>query len=223
MARSRASSKAAGTKYETDIARYFHVKTGKQVIRMPKFGAWDRGDVFGVTHMNDPVVVECKSPGQGQSYKVSQWIREVKKEKEKSDSPTGILLIKRFRKKIGQSLCVICEHDAVMYGIPIDTIPVCSTRSFLNWWEFVEEHTYARFPIRGCKNEHYVVTYLDTIIDVFDKNKPVMDIVLTDNQRHAISQGKTVTIAPPYPGAPTVNLVGDDDTETDLGYGPPLC
>lgn len=62
MARTRASSKKAGTAFETEVCKFIKEKTGYPIIRMPKTGAADKGDIYGVKLRGENIVVECKSP-----------------------------------------------------------------------------------------------------------------------------------------------------------------
>lgn len=206
MARSRASSKAAGTNYETKIAKYLAEITGKPIIRMPKTGALDKGDIFGLLFHNQHVAVECKSPGKDQGYKMSQWMRETEVETVNSASVAGILLIKRFRSSIPDSLCVMNKDTALTFGLDIDSIPTRRTQGYNKWWDFILEDTYSKFPVRGQKDCYYYACALSTIVDLFDKHKELIEISLEDSQIEALQEGKEVVIEPQYPGMPKVVL-----------------
>lgn len=210
MGRSRASSKAAGTNYETKIARYLAAETGKPIIRMPKTGAMDKGDIFGLMFHNNHIAVECKSPGQDQGYKLSQWMRETAAETLNSGSVAGILLVKRFRKPVEDSLCVLTEKHAEILGLDPEKMPIRRTQGYNKWWDYITEDIYSRFPIRGEKGNFYVATSLRTIVNIFDKHKEDIEITLTSKQIQDLIQNKTVIVDPYYPGMPTITVCQKD-------------
>lgn len=71
MTRNRASAKAAGRRFEKDVADYL----GGERRRLE--GANDRGDIAGVTAGEYPVIVECKNTTQ---MRLPQWWKETQKE-----------------------------------------------------------------------------------------------------------------------------------------------
>ena len=60
MSRTRASAKAAGTRFETLVAKYLAETVDDRIERRAKTGAQDRGDIVGVRHSGQRVVIECK-------------------------------------------------------------------------------------------------------------------------------------------------------------------
>ena len=60
MSRTRASAKAAGTRFERLVADYLAQHVDDRIDRRVKTGAKDRGDIAGVRHMGGRVVLECK-------------------------------------------------------------------------------------------------------------------------------------------------------------------
>lgn len=206
MTRSRASSKSAGTKYETAVARYFTEKTNKLTIRMPKTGSLDCGDIFGVTYNNELIAIECKSPGKDQSYKVPKWLRETIAETENSGSLAGILLIKKYRKKVEESLCVLTEEHAVSLGLELHDIPVRKAKSYDVWWEHLEELEYVRVPVRGDKDNNYVITKLNHIVKLFDIHKEKIDLEFTEDELEELTQHGYIEIEPEYQGMPMITI-----------------
>lgn len=60
--RSRASAKAAGARFERDIADYLAEHVDDRIDRRVKTGAKDRGDIGGLRTLHGArVVVECKN------------------------------------------------------------------------------------------------------------------------------------------------------------------
>lgn len=94
MARSRASAKAAGTRHETSIVTYLaeHLDDDR-IERRSKNGAKDRGDVTGVKHLGQRVVIEAKDYG-GQ-VKVGPWLNEAELERGNDDAGVGLVVAKR--------------------------------------------------------------------------------------------------------------------------------
>lgn len=206
MGRSRASSRAAGTKYETDVSRYLSACTNKMIIRMPKTGKLDKGDIFGLTFQSDPIAVECKSPGQEQSYKVPKWIRETQAETVNSLSVAGILLIKRFRKRVEESMCVLTEEYAQILGFDIQNTPIVKVRGYDDWWENIDNLHTVRIKIRGEEDAYYIVTTLKNIVGIFDIHKEEIDIQLTQEEKQHLDTHSEIKIHPQYPGMPIIHI-----------------
>ena len=94
MTRNRASARAAGTAFETKIARYLSAILGDDRIeRRVKFGRNDRGDIAGVRVHGQRVVVECKD--HGGSVEVGAWLREADVERGNDDALIGAVVAKR--------------------------------------------------------------------------------------------------------------------------------
>lgn len=94
MGRSRASAKAAGTRHETSIARYLAEALGDDRIeRRAKTGAKDRGDIAGVRHMGQRVVIEAKD--HGGRFLVGPWLTEAEIERGNDDAGVGLVIAKR--------------------------------------------------------------------------------------------------------------------------------
>lgn len=94
MARSRASAKEAGTKHETSIVNYLAEQfDDDRIERRSKNGAKDRGDVTGIKHLGQRIVIEAKDYG-GQ-IKVGPWLNEAETERGNDDAGVGIVVAKR--------------------------------------------------------------------------------------------------------------------------------
>ena len=59
MTRTRASAKAAGTRFERLIADTLAAHVDDRIDRRAKTGARDKGDIGGLRHMGGRVVIEC--------------------------------------------------------------------------------------------------------------------------------------------------------------------
>ena len=96
MARSRASAKAAGTRFERQVADYLaHRLDDDRIDRRVKAGAKDRGDIGGVRHLGARVVVECKNTSR---LDVGTWLREAETERGNDDATVGLVVAKRHGK-----------------------------------------------------------------------------------------------------------------------------
>lgn len=94
MARSRASAKAAGTCHETSIATYLADRLDDDRIeRRTRNGAKDRGDIAGVRHLGQRVVIEAKD--YGGRYQVGPWLTEAEVERGNDDAGVGMVVAKR--------------------------------------------------------------------------------------------------------------------------------
>ena len=95
MTRSRRSAKQAGAAFERLIADYLRDQLNDDRIdRRVKTGAKDRGDITGLTHMGQRIVVECKDYG-GSLSSLSQWVREAHTEAGNDGAGVGIVVAKR--------------------------------------------------------------------------------------------------------------------------------
>lgn len=91
--RSRASAKAAGTRFETLIARYLAANVDDRIERRAKTGAKDRGDLSGVRATGGGrVVVECKDTAR---TALGEWAREIELERGNDDALVGVIVHKR--------------------------------------------------------------------------------------------------------------------------------
>lgn len=92
MGRSRASARAAGTRFETSIARYLADKIDDRIERRAKTGAKDRGDISGIRHHGHRVVIECKDVSR---LNLAGWVEEADTERGNDDALIGLVVHKR--------------------------------------------------------------------------------------------------------------------------------
>ena len=95
MPRNRASAKAAGAKFERQVADGLAVALeDTRIDRKVKTGSKDKGDIANVRHANgDRIVIECKDYG-GQLI-LAQWIGEAEVERINDEALAGIVIAKR--------------------------------------------------------------------------------------------------------------------------------
>lgn len=91
--RSRSSAKAAGARFERQVADYLAAALGdERVDRMVRRGANDRGDIMGVRCHGKPVAVECKNVTR---LALAEWVGEAHREAGNSDALVGVVVSKR--------------------------------------------------------------------------------------------------------------------------------
>lgn len=95
MSRSRASAKKAGSDFERLVADYLAEHIDDRIDRRPKTGAKDRGDIGGLRHMGQKVVIECKSVAK---TNLAGWANEAEVERGNDDAVAGIVVSKRWGK-----------------------------------------------------------------------------------------------------------------------------
>lgn len=94
MTRSRASARAAGTRFETSIVGYLATQLNDDRIeRRAKNGSKDRGDVTGVRCNGQRVVLELKD--YGGRLLVGPWLNEAETERGNDDAGVGLVIAKR--------------------------------------------------------------------------------------------------------------------------------
>lgn len=95
MARSRASARQAGTRFESAIVAYLQDHVDDGIERRAKSGAKDRGDISGLRHMGQRVVIECKDTSRAN---LGVWASEVETERGNDDAGVGLIAHKRHGK-----------------------------------------------------------------------------------------------------------------------------
>ncbi len=93
MTRTRASARAAGTRFESSIVGYLARELDDRIERRAKSGAKDRGDVSGVRHMGQRIVLELKD--YGGRVQVGTWLGEAEVERGNDDAGVGLVICKR--------------------------------------------------------------------------------------------------------------------------------
>lgn len=94
MTRSRASAKAAGSRFERQIADRLKSKVSKFIDRKVKTGALDRGDIANVYTLNDKrVVVEVKD--YGGRILMGPWMAEAHEEMANDGADAAVVVAKR--------------------------------------------------------------------------------------------------------------------------------
>ena len=92
MTRSRSSARAAGARFERSIADWLAENLDDRIDRRVKTGAKDRGDIGGVRHRGERVVLECKDTARTD---LAGWIREAHLEAGNDDARVGVVVAKR--------------------------------------------------------------------------------------------------------------------------------
>lgn len=96
MTRSRASAKAAGSRFERQVADYLKdALDDDRIDRRVKTGAKDRGDIAGVRIHGQRVVIECKDTAR---TALGTWITEAETERGNDDALAGVVAHKRHGK-----------------------------------------------------------------------------------------------------------------------------
>jgi hypothetical protein len=93
MPRTNASARAAGARFERVIADALARHVDDRIDRRVKTGAKDKGDIGGLRHMGQRVVVEIKD--YGGRFLLGPWLREVDIERGNDDAAAGVVVIKR--------------------------------------------------------------------------------------------------------------------------------
>ena len=105
MTRTRRSAKAAGTRFETQVAAYLAQHVDDRIERRTRNGSKDRGDISGLRHMGERVVIECKSTARPD---LAGWAAEVETERGNDDAVAGIVVHKRHGKSQPADQWVTC-------------------------------------------------------------------------------------------------------------------
>lgn len=112
MTRTRASAKAAGTRFETSIAAYLAEHVDPRIERRARTGAKDRGDLSGLVHMGGRIVVEAKD--YGGRILAGPWLTEAEVERGNDDALAALVVAKRRgRGYPGDQLVILTLRDLV--------------------------------------------------------------------------------------------------------------
>jgi hypothetical protein len=92
VTRSRASAKAAGSRFERSIADALAIHVDDRIDRRVKTGAKDRGDIAGWRYAGLRIVAECKDVV---ATNLGGWIREAETERLNDDAHVALVVHKR--------------------------------------------------------------------------------------------------------------------------------
>lgn len=81
-------SRAKGTAFETAVVRCLR-SAGYNAHRNPLYGAYDIGDIGGVSLNCHDVAIECKNE---HDYHISEWLREVADEMHNAGADAGFVV-----------------------------------------------------------------------------------------------------------------------------------
>ncbi|WP_314325464.1 hypothetical protein [Paenarthrobacter ilicis] len=84
-----------GSTFERLIADYLAAKIDDRIDRRVKNGAKDRGDIAGLRHLGQRIVLECKNTAK---LALSGWAAEAETERINDDALAGIIIHKRHGK-----------------------------------------------------------------------------------------------------------------------------
>ena len=94
MTRNRKSAKTAGTRFETAIAQYLAEQLDDDRIERRRLGGrLDRGDIAGLRHHGQRLVIEAKD--YGGRLLPAQWIEEAHVEAGNDSALCGLVVAKR--------------------------------------------------------------------------------------------------------------------------------
>lgn len=123
MSRSRASAKAAGSRFESQIAQTLAMTLDDDRIeRRALCGNKDRGDIGGVRIHGQRLVIECKNVSKPD---LAGWMAETEIERGNDDALAGVIVHKRHGK--GDPLdqwvtCTVRELIAIIGGQRIEEV-----------------------------------------------------------------------------------------------------
>ena len=92
MPRTNASARAAGARFERQIADWLAQHLDDRIDRRVKRGSKDRGDLSGLRHRGERVVAELKNTTR---MNLAGWIREAHLESRNDDAAIGVVIHKR--------------------------------------------------------------------------------------------------------------------------------
>lgn len=119
MPRNRASAKAAGSRFERQIADYLAQQLNDERIdRAPKYGAGDRGDIANVYIHGHKLALELKNCSR---TNLPEWTREAQVEAHNAGALAGLVIYKRHGVGDPGKQWVTCTVDdliSLITGVP---------------------------------------------------------------------------------------------------------
>lgn len=112
-------SKAKGTRLETAVATYLREHVDDRIERRTTSGTKDRGDISGLRHMGQRVVVECKNTSRAD---LAGWAAEADVERRNDDANAALIIHKRVGRSLERSIgdqwvtCTLDELIALING-----------------------------------------------------------------------------------------------------------
>ena len=95
MTRTRRSARQAGSRFEREIADYLAEHVDDRIDRRVKTGARDKGDIGGLRHMGQRLVIECKNTSR---INLGTWMNEAHTAMGNDDAGVGLIVHKRHGK-----------------------------------------------------------------------------------------------------------------------------
>ena len=95
MARNHRSAKSAGSAFERQVADYLRDHVDDRIDRRVKTGAKDKGDIAGLRHMGQRIVIECKNTAR---INLGTWANEAEIARGNDDAGVGVIAHKRHGK-----------------------------------------------------------------------------------------------------------------------------
>jgi hypothetical protein len=92
MTRTRSSAKAAGSRFERDVADFLATTIDDRIDRRVKTGAADKGDIGGLRFKGHRIVLECKNHSR---LDLAGWIAEAQLEADNDGAEIGVVVHKR--------------------------------------------------------------------------------------------------------------------------------
>lgn len=191
MARTRASSKKAGTAFETECAKYFTNHLGIPAKRAPKNGAKDEGDIYGVLYHGDKVVIECKSPGKNSSLSIPAWWSETLAEIENLEgATTGILVVKKYGKSVEHSYCIVDEQhwNILSAEDSLGKPQSMRTSRFKEWQDSLSIGNPVKTKKVGLDEFWYIFT-LEDAIKLFDSVEDLKTVYISKDNIKELQEG----------------------------------
>ncbi|MER7014539.1 hypothetical protein ABT324_24205 [Saccharopolyspora sp. NPDC000359] len=117
--RNRRSAKAAGSRFERQVADYLATHVDDRIDRRPKTGARDRGDIGGLRTLGGfggRVVAECKNTTR---LDLAGWAAEAETERGNDDAVAAVIVHKRHGvSDVGQQwvTCTLDDLVALLSG-----------------------------------------------------------------------------------------------------------
>lgn len=111
MTRNRNSAKRAGARFERLVADYLNTHVDDRIDRRPTTGANDKGDIGGLRHMGQRLVVECKDTTR---WDPGVWLAEAEAERGNDDAMAALVIAKRRgRAEAGEQIVMLTLADLV--------------------------------------------------------------------------------------------------------------
>lgn len=99
-------------------------------------------------------------------------------------------MVKKFRKPINESYCILNEKEAEQFKIEHEKLEVTRVKGSAKWKDLVVDDNILKFPMVGC-DDHWIVLTLENFCNYIDQKTEAPIIELKKEELEELSKNGT--------------------------------